>query len=630
MWGPLARQRHRGSGPRRPVSVVRAAAVWAEAVRILRPIGPHIFAVITIAAVTLWVRAPACGANDFLNEDVAGITYNADLLLHGQVPLIDSVEWKAPGSFFVVAAIWRVLGRSLEVVIAFSTFWALLSALGMFVAGLQMYGFAAGLLSALIYALYSPMLDGMDFNYNAWMMAPYIWAVAFFVTGTRRGGLGWFVATGVMVVLAGLLKRQAAVVAPLFALILLLGPVMRKRPGARRVNYRRAFVAYCVGGGLGLIPIVVYYLAHGGLGAFVNQFFLNRAGWAYVKGDIDWSARWDRLGDGVLGFGQFLAIPSLVAGMSAVGVPLRRWNRCNITGVLVGGHLVCSIVGLSLGFRFFMGYYLQVLPALAWLAAHPDGPLLRWFAVPSEGTSRWQSGLLRFSGVALVVLVLVPAGRLDLRNLQAAQRGREAASSRRFTVATMSRIIKRETTPDQQIWVWGRWAWPVYYHANRRSVTPYYKVLSIITNHLTNTWRRPTEVTRFVKRGPWREVSEQLVRGRPSFIVIARNEIYSGFEALEQMLAHDYQHVMGNRSFDLWKRRERGKAEQGRRGKIARRGLRARRGVLQQTGSGRRRSARTGKARALLHAEGRQGSGTQRSAAVRHLQSTDGLQRSQH
>ena len=46
------------------------------------------------------------------NHDVAGITYNADLLLRGGLPYVDTVEIKAPGTFYLVAAAFQLFGRS--------------------------------------------------------------------------------------------------------------------------------------------------------------------------------------------------------------------------------------------------------------------------------------------------------------------------------------------------------------------------------------------------------------------------------------------------------------------------------------------------------------------------------------
>ena len=88
-----------------------------------------------MALLAVWLRSPAFGTNGFHNEDAAGITYNADLLLHGLLPLVDNFEVKAPGSFYVVAAVWSFFGRSMEALQVFMCFWSILAAIGVYVDG---------------------------------------------------------------------------------------------------------------------------------------------------------------------------------------------------------------------------------------------------------------------------------------------------------------------------------------------------------------------------------------------------------------------------------------------------------------------------------------------------------------
>ncbi|MCA9539711.1 MAG: hypothetical protein KC620_12530, partial [Myxococcales bacterium] len=70
-------------------------------------------ALLLLAGLALWLRWPALSTEGFHNEDAAGITYNADLLLRGLVPYLDDLEWKAPGSFYLSALVWSVFGRSI-------------------------------------------------------------------------------------------------------------------------------------------------------------------------------------------------------------------------------------------------------------------------------------------------------------------------------------------------------------------------------------------------------------------------------------------------------------------------------------------------------------------------------------
>ena len=68
----------------------------------------HLVGLVICLIANIWLRWPATQTNGFHNEDVAGIAYSAQLLHQGGLPLIDTLELKAPGSFFLTALIWSI------------------------------------------------------------------------------------------------------------------------------------------------------------------------------------------------------------------------------------------------------------------------------------------------------------------------------------------------------------------------------------------------------------------------------------------------------------------------------------------------------------------------------------------
>lgn len=497
---------------------------------------------------TIWMREPVTRARPvFQNEDVAGITYNADLLLHGKVPLLDDLEYKAPGPFFLTAGVFELFGRSIPVLEHFGVLWSAFAALGMLFGGVMLFGLWPGLVAALIYATYAPVLDSMTVNYNSWMITPYIWSVALLAAGLRRGRWGWFFAAGITATLAALLKRQGAVVVPVLGLVTLLLPQLERPggPGQKPLRRWRPVFSYSGGVLLGFVPLVTYYLVHGGLTVFFEHYFMSSAGWEYLRGqEVSWSGKLDRFEDGLYGLWEYLALPMLLVAMAATSIPLRRRWRVSASGLLLGLLFVFSFIGVSLGFRFYKGYYLQLLPAAAWLAAHPRGPLLRWFdrsLWPRAGAAWGRVGW----GVA-TLLICVHALVFDIPDMKKEQKGRPHAARYQKEALRIGRFIRKNSEPHDRVWVWGRWAWPVYFYADRSSIY-YYKVLGVITSNYTNTWKRPTAMTRFVRKGPWREIGAQLAAASPAFIVTANNETYAGFEPLERLLRDRYQRVSGLR-----------------------------------------------------------------------------------
>ncbi len=517
----------------------RAARVLSEVVPLL-----------ILGAVVLWLRWPALHNPGFHNEDAAGITYSADLLRHGGLPLVDTVEAKEPGSFFLLWGVWGAFGRSLPVANGLAVAWSLLAMLGVWLGGRLLYGRAAGLAAALVYAVCAPVTDSIDINYNGWMMAPYAAAAALLIGGLKRGGLGWIVACGATLAVTGLCKRQGALVFPVFVALLALSPRLRAPEGWTPPAPRRALPAFAGGLALGFAPIMAFYAAHGALGEFVSQYFFSRSGWRYAAAQIAWDERVVRFGDGLLGLWEFTALPVLLAALTIAAIT--PGGRPGLRGWLLAGHLAASFAGAAVGFRFYKGYYVQLLPALAWLAAHPRGPLLRWF----DGAS-WPRPRLARVGLALgLAAAVTPVAVAHGRDVAAIRRDR--ARPRDGAAQAVARVIRAHTKPDDRIWVWGRWGWPAYFHADRRSATRFYKNLAVLTTNLTNTWRRPTERTRFDPESPWQAAMQDLEGGRPAFIVVALNEDYREFKAFRGLLQREYQLVprVGAPSLQLYRRKD--------------------------------------------------------------------------
>ena len=503
-------------------------------------------AFLPLCILALWLRAPVAQVRGVQNEDVAGILYNADLLLSGHVPLRDNLEYKAPGSFFLTAAVFGVFGRSVKVHEYFGVFWSLLATLGVLCGGRVMFGLASGVVAALLYVVASPITDSMTVNYNSWMIAPYIWATVLLLVGFKHGRLWAFVLAGAVAVIGALMKRQGAVIVPLFGAVLLFAPYLPGPPGWAPLRRWRSLLGFSLGVAAGFAPILIYYWANDATGAFISHYFGSGAGWEYARGEeVDWAGKRLRLEDGVLGLWEFMALPSLLAVFSLFAIPAARQKGWRLFLALLGGHLLMSFIGAALGFRFYKGYYLQILPSAAWLAVHPDGLLLRWFlrSWPVALRGQWA----RVGAAFCALLACVPAARSVLDKSLLQRLGRPRMNAHQLEAQAIAQLIARNTKPYERIWVWGRWAWPVYFHADRLAVTRYYKVLGLLTTNLTNTWKRPTTMTRFVKKGPWQVLGQQLEARKPPFIVTANNESYRGFTHLERVLRTDYEIVPASR-----------------------------------------------------------------------------------
>ena len=176
-----------------------------------------------LIALAVWLRWPALGTAGFHNEDVAGITLNADLILRGELPLIDNLEYKAPGTFYLTAMLWTLLDRSMFTLQCFGIGMACFALLGVFCLGRILYRRDCGLVAATLYiaaiANYRQhrrqlrVVDDRPLHLGNGLLS---------VSGEKWSASMVFW-TGVILAIAGVLKRQAAVLFPLFALMPLIG-----------------------------------------------------------------------------------------------------------------------------------------------------------------------------------------------------------------------------------------------------------------------------------------------------------------------------------------------------------------------------------------------------------------------
>jgi len=260
---------------------------------------------------------PACQSNGFHNEDAAGILYSAKLINQGGLPLIDTLELKAPGSFFVTAIFWRIFPESIAAVQILGMVWSILAMLGIYAGGRVLFDSRAGLVSATAYMLLSPIMDSMDINYGAWMITPMIWSVVCFMRWMRTERRSWLFIAGLLLAFAGLLKRQGAVLTPLlFGGIGYLCYTRSKETYLSR--FGRDSSILLSGILVGFLPILFFYLVNGALVSFAEHYFFSPGGWKYLD-TLSWDEKSVRLVDGALGFLEYGSIASVLAVVGLIG-----------------------------------------------------------------------------------------------------------------------------------------------------------------------------------------------------------------------------------------------------------------------------------------------------------------------
>ena len=413
-------------------------------------------------------RIPGLG-----NADIAGILYEADIILDGGVPYRDTLDMKSPGTWFLFAAIFRFVAREIWAVQLAYTTWCLLAAPAIWLAARALYGERS--YAGLAVLLYLAAVGLFDLNYSAWMTTPYAWAFACLVLGLRGGSRRWHVLGGGFAAVAVVFKPHAFVLAPTFVLVWLWSR-RRGEVGARW----SAWPLWLVGAGLGLAPLVLWYWQQDALPELVAGLFPLEVAREYGERSLgtDWWG-W-RAGKVPL---QLLAVYPLHATLGVatlLGCRRARHEGRSFAPLLPAMvFFAMSVVGCGVGgLRFYIHYLPQYLPGLALLAAHPESlAYLRKWRGGLAGGQRWVPGVLAATSVVLaaVLTIQIPLGkaaRVDHKGNPHAQLAGE--------------YIASHSEPDDRVQVWGWAAWSVYFWADRQAPSPVFKVLGQATDYNQN------------------------------------------------------------------------------------------------------------------------------------------------
>ncbi|MEM9460291.1 MAG: hypothetical protein AAGF11_39315 [Myxococcota bacterium] len=503
-------------------------------------------ALLLIGALSAWLRGPGFTQGGFASHDVAAMLHSSLLLLDGGLPYVDSIELKAPGTFYL--GVLLAGGTDIAAFQIAANLWAMASLGVVAMIAWRQWGPAAAVVAAGLYALHDAHLDSMDANYVTWAQLPLTAGVGVALGAprgaTRRRQWVRWMAAGALVGAAVLLKRPA-VAGVLVATGLALWPT-----ATDRLSRRGRVLAVLAGVLVAHVPIAVHYAAAGQLPALVDGYVLNRWGMRYVQqgGGVDDAGGFPAV-EGLLALVHFLALP-LALAMTAV-VPPRDDRARRQWGALVLWTLA-TLVAASIGLRFYKGYFLAVAPPLCLWAAAPWGLLgARTRSAGQEqgaGQEQVQEALLRrlrrLRGRrgGLRALLLLPALVLALRQLAVLEHLRaDRARPHDQGGRVIARVVLRDHRPGDRIWVWGWHLWDVYPLTGMRAASRVYKSLGLLTQANDDTWRTPSSRLRFVD-GPAAEILlEDLRANRPAWIVLGSTVPRRQFTALQQLLREQYQ-----------------------------------------------------------------------------------------
>ncbi len=496
-----------------------------------------VVALLGIVGLSVWLRWPGFTQGGFASHDVAGILHEAMLIRDGGLPYVDSIELKAPGSFYL--GLWLAGdGTDIARFQVWANAWAVATLLVVARVAWRAWGPAAAVVAAGLYALHDAHLDSMDANYVTWAQLPLVAGVGAALLAPRkhsaRGQLAAWVMAGVLVGLAALLKRPAGV-GVVVALVLAAWP-----GAAGRVPRGRRVLAVFAGVVLAHVPVGLHYLAHGELAALWSGYVRSEWGMRYVAGGRG-SFGLATIQDGMLATVHTVPL-CLALAMTACVPPRDAASRRLWLGLVLYG--LGTLAAAALGFRFYKGYFLAVSAPLCLLAAAPWGLL---------GPRSRMPGWLR-------LILLVPALLLALRQLTVLEHQRtDRARPHDQGGRVIARHIRKDLRPGDRIWVWGWHLWDVYAFTNARSASRVYKSMGLLSQPNDDTWREHGNRLVFADGSAAEILIEDLTANRPVWVVLGSTVPHRPFKALQTLLRAEYErdHAVRIGRVQFWHRKDR-------------------------------------------------------------------------
>jgi len=416
----------------------------------------------------------------------------AKVFLNGGLPHRDVFIQKPPGIWLIYAFAFKVFGMSTSAVHGILLAAVMLSIGGVAETGRRISS-SAGLWAALIMGLLllQPEYEGFSANTEILMILPTIAAI-WLLLGFKADVLGRQVLlTGFLMALASFFKQVAATHILHAALVLLcLGP--RRFQGSMKNRWARVgiFVFPAVALWLGA---AAYFWIRGGGYAFLDSVWLHN--FEYVSGPMGGTAL-EFLREQVRHVHLF---SFMILGLSvAACIHLTRKKLWMDLGIL-GGWLLASAWGLSIGGYFRGHYFIQILPPMAVLSGM-SAALLHQFLFRYVRS-------IRFSGVWSAVPLLV---LLVLTGLQAYppiwgmspdEVSMKLYSDPRFINAReLAGALRERISPGDRLYVLGSEP-QIYFWSGAKPATPYVLANPLFGNY-ASAGRRQEEVWKALFEAP--------------------------------------------------------------------------------------------------------------------------------
>jgi 4-amino-4-deoxy-L-arabinose transferase-like glycosyltransferase len=490
-----------------------------------------VFAPVLLTAIlglTFILRMKFWGQPLEMDEGVYG--YIGWRILDGVVPYKHVFDHKPPGVYLLYSLVfWLSKPTALNIKV-FASIYTLGTVLAVFFVAKKVAGETAGLLSALLFAVFSsgPNIQGGGVNAEVFMVLPYTLAAISFMKAVETGeGKSYFFA-GFWTGLASTIKQVAATNLLWFGTFLLIR-LWRERKQHDLAPVLTDGLLLVTGVFVPWLPFVLYFYLHDALGNF--YFWQVTFNFGYIgKG-------YGELPNAVIflqGIKKVLSENGVLWLLALWGVWWwRSWRKTPVSSsesepetwqraawFQMSVWPLFSFLGVAAGGRFFPHYYIQMIPSLAVLGGVGLQGLCHEIQVKGAGLARRPMALI-FAAILFWALVLsVKTDAPYYLNYNGTQISLHQYRSPIFSISRfIGHYIRQRTQPDDLVYVWAVNP-EINFYALRKTPSPYL------------VHRRELKV-------PAEEVIRALQRSPPKYIIVM--EEMKRFPQLEDYIRGNYQ-----------------------------------------------------------------------------------------
>ena len=405
-----------------------------------------------------------------LERDVGEYAYMAQQLLQGVLPYTESQSMKFPGIFFVYAGVLALFGSS-PVAIHLSLLSVnLATAFLMFLLGRSLWGFSAGIVAGISFAVLtlSPSMQGVWANSEHYVILFAVGGVLLLRLAEDRPA---------QIFLSGLLLGCALLIKQHAIFFCLFGAIYLGARGiAKSHSLKKIFNSIALLAAGGLVPVMLSAFLYAVSGKFSDFWFCTIQ---YASKYVSMTSPGEGLENFKYNFAQILEVNFPILWVSLVGLVSAVWRKGRKQEYLfLFGFFACTFLAVTPGFYFRPHYFLLWMPALSLLAGVGFETLASGFS-----SSRVRTTI----SVATLVLVLglpVLIQRGILFTMPVNEATRMIYGLNPFSESLeIAQYIRDHTTKEDKVAVLGSEP-QIYFYSQRKSATRHLYMYPLLEKHV--------------------------------------------------------------------------------------------------------------------------------------------------